>query len=124
MFAPTRRAFRRGDSSKAHRVLGRGMELSREPRSHGSRELRSSQAEARLQVRLSLRKLSQEGKQQPVHFGWLLLLHPMSGAVDKMTADHPCAGGGLHRLIDAGTLISAPILPAGDEAGGHVDGPA
>jgi len=100
------------------------MELSREPRSHGSRELRSSQAEARLQVRLSLRKLSQEGKQQPVHFGWPLLLHPMPGAVDKMTADHPCAGRGLHRLIDAGTLISAPILPAGDEAGWHVDRPA
>ena len=59
-----------------------------------------------------------------LHFGGLLLLHPMAGAFDQMTADHPRACGGLHRLEHAGALISAPILLARDEAGGHVDAAA
>src|SRR5665213_318557 len=65
-----------------------------------------------------------ELQQQPAHLGGLLLLHPMAGALDQMTTDHPGAGLGLHRLEHARALISAPILLARDEAGGHVDAAA
>src|ERR1700732_504158 len=54
----------------------------------------------------------------------LFLLHPMAGALDQMTAEHARAGTFLHRLIDAGTLIGAPILFACNEAGRHVDAAA
>jgi hypothetical protein len=47
-----------------------------------------------------------------------------AGAVDQMSADHVAAGFRLHRLIDAGTLIGAPVLSARDEAGRHVNGSA
>src|SRR6266481_1227135 len=54
----------------------------------------------------------------------LLLLHPVAGALDQMTAEHSRAGTLLHRLIDAGTLIGAPILFARNEAGRHLDAAA
>src|ERR1700704_3495140 len=68
--------------------------------------------------------LSQKRDQQPGHFRRSLLLHPMAGAVDEVTAEHAGASAFLHRLIDAGALIGAPVLFAGDEAGGHVDAAA
>src|SRR5712671_1433316 len=68
--------------------------------------------------------LSQKRDQQPGHFRRSLLLHPMAGAVDEVTAEHAGASASLHRLIDAGALIGAPVLLAGDEAGGHVDAAA
>ena len=39
----------------------------------------------------------------------------MTGAGNQMTAEHAGAGGRLHRLIYAGTLISAPVLFTGDD---------
>src|SRR5712691_13057931 len=68
--------------------------------------------------------LSQKRNQQPGHFRRSLLLHPMAGAVDEVTAEHAGASAFLHRLIDPGALIGAPVLLAGDEAGGHVDAAA
>src|SRR4051794_29486196 len=56
----------------------------------------------------------QERQQQPTHFRRLLLLHPVAGAIDQMAADHVAAGGLLHGLEHAGTLIGAPVLLAGD----------
>src|SRR6266705_5210245 len=68
--------------------------------------------------------LAQKRDQQPGHFRRSLLLHPMAGAVDEVTAEHASASAFLHRLIDAGALIGAPVLLAGDEAGGRVDAAA
>src|SRR5581483_12043127 len=63
----------------------------------------------------------EEVEQQAAHFGRLLLLHPMAGAVDQMAAEHLRAAAALHRFERAWALIGAPILLARDEAGGHVD---
>src|SRR5262249_41155095 len=68
--------------------------------------------------------IAQKRKQKPAHFAGLFLLHPMSGAIDEVAADHVRAGLGLHRLEHAGTLIGAPVLLAGDEGRGNVDGAA
>src|SRR5262249_10837886 len=68
--------------------------------------------------------IAQERKQQPAHFAGLFLLHPMSGAIDEVAADHVRAGLGLHRLEHAGALIGAPVLLAGDEGRGNIDGAA
>src|ERR1700704_4864736 len=73
---------------------------------------------------LGLSKLLHELQQQVTDLLWLLLLHPVAGAVDQMTAEHARAGGGLHRLEYAGALVCAPILSARDEAGGNIDGAA
>src|SRR5450631_4821105 len=51
--------------------------------------------------------LLQELQQQVTNFLGLLLLHPVAGAVDQMTAEHARAGACLHRFKDAGALISA-----------------
>src|ERR1700760_5174142 len=48
----------------------------------------------------------------------------MPGTVDQMRAKHARAGGRLHGLEHAGTLVGPPILLARDETGRHVDGPA
>ena len=74
--------------------------------------------------RLSRRTLRilQELRQKQAYFVRLLLLHPVTGAIDEMTADHVGASLGLHRLKDARALIGAPVLLAGDESGRHVDG--
>ena len=48
---------------------------------------------------------AQEVEQQPDHRVGLLLLHPMSGAIDQMAADHSRAGGGLHGFEHARPLI-------------------
>src|SRR5205823_4255828 len=66
---------------------------------------------------------AQELHQQLAHGIGLLLLHPMPGAIDEMSAaplraDADC----LHRLEDAGSLKRTPVALAGDEAGRHVDG--
>src|SRR6202166_5250120 len=66
----------------------------------------------------------QELQQQAPDLAGLLLLHPMTGAIDQVTAEHAGAGSLLHCLIDAGTLISAPVLLSRNETGGHIDGAA
>src|ERR1700716_845452 len=65
--------------------------------------------------------LLQKLQQQVTNFLGLLLLHPVAGAIDQMTAEHARARACLHRFKDAGALISAPVLFARDEASGHVD---
>src|SRR5260370_34524057 len=68
--------------------------------------------------------LLQELQQHVTNLLRLFLLHPVSGAVDQMTADHPLACASLHCFEYAGALIGAPILFARDEARWHVDGAA
>src|SRR5580658_6777649 len=65
---------------------------------------------------------AQELQKQPVHLRRLFLLYPVPGAVDQMAADHVRACRALHGLKHAGALVGAPILLAGDEAGGDLDG--
>src|SRR5690242_16557563 len=69
----------------------------------------------------ALRSPPQQLEQQFGHSFRLLLLHPMAGAVEQMTAEHAGAGSLLHALEGAGALVSAPIALAGDEHRGHVD---
>src|SRR5205085_6618493 len=69
-------------------------------------------------------RMSKKFQQQASDLLRLFLLHPVPGALDQMTADHAGAGALLHRLIDAGPLIGAPVLLAGDKARGHVDAAA
>src|SRR5215470_15185562 len=64
-------------------------------------------------------RLAQERQQEAADFGGLFLLHPMTGAIDEVAADHFRAGLGLHRLEHAGPLIGAPVLLAGDEGRGR-----
>src|ERR1700730_3380398 len=73
---------------------------------------------------LSFSGLFHELHQQAVNLLRLLLLHPVAGAVDQVTAEHAGAGRCLHCLIDAGTLICAPVLPARNKARGHVEAAA
>src|SRR6266540_4642106 len=61
---------------------------------------------------------------QTAHFLGLLLLHPMPGSLHNMAAKHLPADGRLHFLQVAGSLVSAPVACAGDEARRHVDGAA
>ena len=51
----------------------------------------------------------------------LLLLHPMTGTVDQMAAEHAGAGGLLHALEIAGALVGAPVVLASDKELRHVD---
>src|SRR3954454_12344964 len=69
------------------------------------------------------RRPCHKSQQQVDNRPGLLLLNPVPGAVDQVAAEHAGADAGLHRLIDAGALIRAPILLARDEAGRDVDGP-
>src|ERR1700756_3598904 len=71
-------------------------------------------------IRGPLEELQQQSRDV---FG-LLLLHPVAGARDEVTAVHVRAGARRHSFIDAGALIGAPILLTRDEAGWHVDGTA
>src|SRR3979411_1304421 len=73
---------------------------------------------------LSFSGLLHELQQEAANLLRLLLLHPMAGALDQMTADHLRACACLHRFEYAGTLICAPVLLARDKARGHVDGSA
>src|ERR1700682_259551 len=63
--------------------------------------------------------LFRELQQQATDLVRPLLLHPVAGAVDQVSAEHAGAGAGLHGLEYAGALIGAPVLPPRDEAGGH-----
>src|SRR5262249_60195648 len=65
--------------------------------------------------------LPQKPDQQFIDVFRLLLLHPMTGAVDQMTAEHTGASGLLHALEIARALVSAPVALAGDKQGRHVD---
>src|SRR6516162_5861921 len=62
--------------------------------------------------------------QQLAHPLRLLLLHPMAGAIDQMTAQHPGAHALLHPFKIAGTLVGPPIAFSCNEDRGDVDGPA
>src|SRR6266581_709126 len=57
----------------------------------------------------------QKRRQVRAHPRGLLLLYPMSGAVDQMAPQHSRAQALLHPLEIAGTLVGSPILLAGDE---------
>src|SRR5262245_32617805 len=63
----------------------------------------------------------QEVDKQPAHLLGLLLLKPVSGAVDKVRAAHLCAGGALHALECPRILEHAPVALATDEQRWHVD---
>src|SRR4051794_40871982 len=67
---------------------------------------------------------AEEFEQQPRDLLWLLLLHPMAGALDQMATHHARAGLGLHRLKHARALISPPVLLAGDKATGNINAAA
>src|SRR6266581_9631204 len=54
----------------------------------------------------------------------LLLLHPVSGAIQKMNASHLGAGLRSHGLDGAGALIGAPIIFPRDERRWNIDGAA
>ena len=87
--------------------------------------LRSIAGCAQLRLCLGLRlRIVQELQQQSADFARLFLLHPMSRAIDEMTADHVAAGLRLHRFKDARPLMGSPVLLARDEGGRHIDGAA
>src|ERR1700751_6157680 len=69
---------------------------------------------------LSLRLLAQEIEQQRDDLLRLLLLHPVPGAVEQLTADH--AGADLLRAFESARgLVDAPVAHAADEDRWHVD---
>src|ERR1700730_18613418 len=85
---------------------------------------RSCQTDSEPKMNLAGRGCSgllQELQQQMTNFLGLLLLPPMAGAADQLTAEHARPRACLHRVKDAGALIRAPVLLARDEARGHVD---
>src|SRR6516164_171301 len=65
---------------------------------------------------------SEKLDQQLAHPLRLLLLHPMAGAIDQMTAQHPRAHALLHPFKIAGTLVGSPIAFSCDEDRGDVNG--
>src|SRR5712671_1047503 len=73
-----------------------------------------------LPLLLPLQKLDQ----QLAHPFRLFLLHPMPGAVDQMTAEHPRAGAIPHALEIARALIGSPIAFSCNEHGRDIDGAA
>src|SRR5262249_9904576 len=87
------------------------------PRSRFSADDRSRPA-------IALRRVLQERDEQPAHLAGLLLLHPVSGALDQVKAHHARARGLLHGFGGTRGLVGAPVALAADEAGRHVDGAA
>src|SRR5690606_3427397 len=67
---------------------------------------------------------AEERVQKAHHLLRLLLLNPMPGMLDQMTAAHVGAGLRLHPLQSTGGLMDAPVATAGDEARRHVDAAA
>src|SRR3954468_12605921 len=75
---------------------------------------------ARLSPVLSRRLVAQEIEQQRDDLLRLLLLHPVPGAVEQLTADH--AGADLLRAFEsARRLVDPPVAHAADEDRWHVD---
>jgi hypothetical protein len=68
--------------------------------------------------------IAEELDQQAAHLFRLLLLHPMSGAVQQLEADHSRARRGAHAIDHAGRLVGAPITLPPDEHRRHVDAAA
>src|SRR5580658_3250699 len=68
--------------------------------------------------------IPQKLDEQRTHLFRLLLLHPMSGAIEKMESGHMRAGAITHPVDRARCLIDAPIAFPRDELSGHVYGPA
>src|SRR4051794_33659276 len=69
---------------------------------------------------LSRRLVAQEIEQQRDDLLRLLLLHPVPGAVEQLTADH--AGADLLRAFEsARRLVDTPVAHAADEDRGHVN---
>src|SRR5262245_29125887 len=66
----------------------------------------------------------QEAQQQLVDARRLLLLHPVSGAVQQMAAGEARARRVLHALEGSRSLVDAPVARARDEDRRHVDGPS
>src|SRR5262245_53062450 len=54
----------------------------------------------------------------------LLLLHPVTGPVQQMTASHVRAGASLHALEVARALIYSPVALPSNEQGWDIDGAA
>src|SRR5258708_7452330 len=98
------------------------------PTRHGSAIVVAPAARSRYLEKWGLLRLHcgllQELQQQAADLGGLLLLHPVAGTLDQVSAEHAGAGALLHRLVDTGALIDAPILFSCDETGGHIDGAA
>ena len=63
-------------------------------------------------------------EEQPADGLVLLLLHPVSSAIQKMNASHLGARGRPHGLDGAGALVGAPITLSRDEGRWNIDGAA
>ena len=72
----------------------------------------------------TLHMLPQKLGEQPAHVFRLLLLHPVTGTVQQMTASHVRAGAGLHALEVARALIHSPVALASKEQRRYIDGAA
>src|SRR5689334_18542107 len=75
-------------------------------------------------ARLGLGGIAQELHEQRGHLFGLLLLHPMSGAIEKMKSQHMRAGAIAHFVDRTRSLIDAPIAFSRNVLRGHVDGAA
>lgn len=64
--------------------------------------------------------IAEELNQQSTDQFRLLLLYPMSGAIEKMKSNHIRAGGIAHPVDRTRRLIDAPIAFSRDELRGHV----
>src|SRR5258705_11755081 len=64
----------------------------------------------------------QKRYEQFAHLFGLLLLDPMPGSVEKVEADHLCAGALLHLVHSPRRLVDAPVALAGDIHRWDVDG--
>src|SRR5579864_5724826 len=75
-------------------------------------------------VRSGLGEIAQELNEQRAHLFRLLLLHPMSRAVEKMESHHMRAGAIAHLVDRTRRLINTPIAFPRDVLRRHVDGAA
>jgi hypothetical protein len=65
-----------------------------------------------------------ELQQQSTDFLRLLLLYPMSRAINQISTALSGTGDGLHSLERARILVDAPVAFAGNETGRRIDGAA
>src|SRR2546422_2804800 len=79
---------------------------------------------SRRSCRQRILNLVKKLEEQPRDGFVLLLLHPVSGAIQKMNATHLRAHGRPHGLDGAGALVGAPITLSRDESRWNIDGAA
>src|SRR5262249_31043986 len=103
----------------------RSMARKRTQRHHGAMSALLPKAEIQSELlAVAERLVLQELRQQVCYFLWLLLLHPMTGAVHQMKAHHAGACRLPHSPGGARGLVSPPVTFAPNEHGWHVDGAA